>query len=262
MSRWGRRRTPRSPAWVSTGSRWDENSPAAPNHASSRHSPQTTAARQRPACPHPQVLTVPRPGGRLLLQTRRGVLVQDRFPDLVAAAEQLPEGLVLDGELVVWDTAAGRLSCQALQRRAAARGRTATAFAAKTPAFFIAFDALQIDGIELLALPYAECRRCLEILFAARALTTLWTLCPMTRAMVGLPVPDFLRLDQPLPQVGDRDDQKAETSLPQANNEGDAEARRGAGGGRRRPTLCGHAGGRRRPGRAGWCRRSPARSPR
>lgn len=29
----------------------------------------------------------------------------------------------------------------------------------KTPAFFIAFDALQIDGIELLALPYAQRRR-------------------------------------------------------------------------------------------------------
>ncbi|GHB83837.1 hypothetical protein GCM10010347_63420 [Streptomyces cirratus] len=43
------------------------------------------------------------------MQTRRGTLIQDRFPDLVAAG-QLPDGLVLDGELVVWDTAASRLS--------------------------------------------------------------------------------------------------------------------------------------------------------
>ncbi|MBT1190456.1 hypothetical protein HET69_42480, partial [Streptomyces sp. CJ_13] len=96
---------------------------------------------------------------------------------LVAAAEQLPEGLVLDGELVVWDTAAGRLSFEALQRRAAARGRTATALPGKSPAFFIAFDALEIDGIELLALPYMEWRRRLEVLFAARTLTAPWTLC-------------------------------------------------------------------------------------
>ncbi|MGW6883057.1 hypothetical protein ACWGEU_22630 [Streptomyces goshikiensis] len=50
---------------------------------------------------HRAILFTPTgPGGWLLLQTRRGSLVQDRFPDLVAAAEQLPDGLVLDGELV------------------------------------------------------------------------------------------------------------------------------------------------------------------
>ncbi|MFB6563008.1 hypothetical protein ACFCYH_29655 [Streptomyces sp. NPDC056400] len=93
---------------------------------------------------HRAILFTPAgPGGRLFLQTRRGSLVQDRFPDLVSAAGQLPDGLVLDGELVVWDTAVGRLSFEALQRRAAARGRTATVLAAQTPAFFIAFDCLR-----------------------------------------------------------------------------------------------------------------------
>ncbi|MFF4448816.1 hypothetical protein [Streptomyces sp. NPDC001502] len=54
----------------------------------------------------------------MLVPSCRGALVQDRWPDLVAAAEaQLPHGLVLDGELVVWDTEAGRLSFEALQRR-------------------------------------------------------------------------------------------------------------------------------------------------
>ncbi|MDK9496177.1 hypothetical protein QEZ40_000521 [Streptomyces katrae] len=74
---------------------------------------------------HRTILFTPAgPGGRVLLQTRRGSLVQDRWPDLVAAAEaQLPGSLVLDGELVVWDTEAGRLSFEGLQRRAAARAR-------------------------------------------------------------------------------------------------------------------------------------------
>ncbi|WP_240802094.1 hypothetical protein [Streptomyces sp. A1136] len=40
------------------------------------------------------------PGDRLLVQTPRRTLIQDRFPDLVTAARQLPDGLVLDGELV------------------------------------------------------------------------------------------------------------------------------------------------------------------
>ncbi|MGI5450636.1 hypothetical protein ACQEVM_33690 [Streptomyces sp. CA-243310] len=35
----------------------------------------------------------------------------------MAAAGQRPDGLVLDGELAVWDTGVGRLSFQTLQRR-------------------------------------------------------------------------------------------------------------------------------------------------
>ncbi|WP_240805735.1 hypothetical protein [Streptomyces sp. A1547] len=117
----------------------------------------------------------------MLVQTRRGSLVQDRFPDLVAAAEQqLPHGLVLDGELVVWDVEAGRLSFEALQRRAAARARGAAGLAARWPAYFVAFDVLQQGGQELLARPYAERRALLENLFTDHALTAPWTLCPQT----------------------------------------------------------------------------------
>ncbi|MCX5078768.1 ATP-dependent DNA ligase (plasmid) [Streptomyces sp. NBC_00513] len=119
-------------------------------------------------------------GGRVQLQTRRGSLIQDRFPDLVAAAEQLPDRLVLDGELVVWDAEAGQLSFEGLQRRAAAGSRTAPGLAASLPAYFVAFDVLMADGVTLLTLPYRERRRRLEVLFAARALTAPWTLCPMT----------------------------------------------------------------------------------
>ncbi len=116
-----------------------------------------------------------------MVQTRRGALVQDRWPDLVAAAEaRLPHGLVLDGELVVWDTEAGRLSFEALQRRVAARARGARALAARWPAYFVAFDLLQQDGQELLTPPYAERRALLEGLFSENALTAPWTLCPMT----------------------------------------------------------------------------------
>ncbi|MBT2453193.1 hypothetical protein J7F03_40535 [Streptomyces sp. ISL-43] len=118
-------------------------------------------------------------GGRLLLQTRRGSLIQDRFPDLVAAAAQLPEGLVLDGELVVWDAAAGRLSFEALQRRAAARGRTAASLAAKTPAFFISGVPSGSFGAR-------------EEVFGLLALVKGWVRC-CTRSCEDLPVsPGFL----------------------------------------------------------------------
>ncbi|MFJ9078142.1 hypothetical protein ACIRO3_23295 [Streptomyces sp. NPDC102278] len=93
---------------------------------------------------------------------------------MAAAEEQLPDGLVLDGELLVWDPEAGRLSFEALQRRAAAPAQ-----AARTPAYFVAFDILQAEGVELLALPYRERRRRMEVNFTARGLTAPWTLCPM-----------------------------------------------------------------------------------
>ncbi|MFE2547356.1 hypothetical protein ACFXGI_02155 [Streptomyces sp. NPDC059355] len=58
------------------------------------------------------------------IQIRRGSLVQDRFPDLVVAAlDQLPTSLVLDGELMVWDPEAGACGAAAL--------------AARTPASFV-----------------------------------------------------------------------------------------------------------------------------
>ncbi|WP_330262037.1 ATP-dependent DNA ligase [Streptomyces sp. NBC_00539] len=126
------------------------------------------------------VFTPAAPGGRVLLQTRRGSLVQGAFPDLVAAARQLPAGLVLDGELLVWDAEAGALSFEGLQRRTAARTRSAPGLAAKLPAFFVAFDVLQQNGQELLHLPYVERRARLEALFADHVLTAPWTLCPMT----------------------------------------------------------------------------------
>ncbi|WP_405533742.1 ATP-dependent DNA ligase (plasmid) [Streptomyces avidinii] len=125
------------------------------------------------------------PDDPVLLQTRRGSLIQDRFPDLIAAADKLPDGLVLDGELVAWDTKAGRLSFEGLQRRTAARGRRSTrALAASLPAFFIAFDVLQQDGSELINFSYRQRRLRLEALFAHHRLASPWTLCPMTTDLI------------------------------------------------------------------------------
>lgn len=126
------------------------------------------------------VFTAGGPGGRVLVQTRCGSLVQDRWPDLVAAADQLPHGLVLDGELLVWDAEAGRLSFEALQRRAAASARGAAGLTARWPAYFVAFDVLQQGGQELLHPPYKERRTLLEALFTDHALPAPWTLVPMT----------------------------------------------------------------------------------
>ncbi|MGW7452975.1 ATP-dependent DNA ligase, partial [Streptomyces sp. NPDC054787] len=74
----------------------------------------------------------------------------------------------------------GRLSFEALQRRAAARARGAAGLTARWPAYFVAFDVLQQDGQELLHRPYKERRALLESLFTDHALTAPWTLVSMT----------------------------------------------------------------------------------
>ncbi|MEU4356233.1 ATP-dependent DNA ligase [Streptomyces virginiae] len=79
---------------------------------------------------------------------------------MAAAEAQLPHGLVLDGELVVWDAEAGRLSFEVLQRRAATRACGAAGLAARWPAYFVAFDLLQQDGQELLTCPWASGAPC------------------------------------------------------------------------------------------------------
>ncbi|MFD3779460.1 ATP-dependent DNA ligase [Streptomyces sp. NPDC058612] len=74
----------------------------------------------------------------------------------------------------------GALSFEGLQRRAAARSRSAATLATRLPAYYVAFDVLQADGQELLHLPYRDRRARLQDLFANHALTAPWTLCPMT----------------------------------------------------------------------------------
>lgn len=100
-----------------------------------------------------------RPGGPFLLQSRKGPLIQDRFPDLVAAAAaQLPPGLVLDGELLVL-RGDGVMDFGALQRRAAAAApRTVQTLAKAFPAYVVAFDVLQVEGQPVLSMPFERCR--------------------------------------------------------------------------------------------------------
>ncbi|MEU9148327.1 hypothetical protein [Streptomyces sp. NPDC048349] len=67
--------------------------------------------------------------------------------------------------------------CSAAPRPAAA---VPPAWPRGGPAYFVAFDVLQQDGVQLLTRPYSQRRALLEDLFTTHALTAPWTLCPMT----------------------------------------------------------------------------------
>lgn len=98
--------------------------------------------------------------GRLV--SRRGTDLTGLFPDLTPVlSARLPSDLVLDGELVAWDTDAGRLDFNGLQARLTA-GRRLTAVANRRPAQFVAFDVLSAGGEDLRHRPLRERRVILE----------------------------------------------------------------------------------------------------
>src|SRR5690606_27853791 len=104
-----------------------------------------------------------RTGGTTLLQSRDLKPLNRYFPELEAALQALlPEGCVLDGEIVV--ARGGGLDFDALQQRIHPAASRVAKLAKETPARFVAFDLLAADGQSTMALPQAERRARLEAL--------------------------------------------------------------------------------------------------
>ncbi|MFI9587668.1 ATP-dependent DNA ligase [Streptomyces sp. NPDC052236] len=103
-------------------------------------------------------------GAKVLLQARSGRIVTAAFPDLADAARQLPDGTVLDGEVVVWTE--GRTDFAAVQKRAAATPGRAPALARRLPASYAAFDLLSEGGKDLRLSAYGKRRERLVALLS------------------------------------------------------------------------------------------------
>jgi bifunctional non-homologous end joining protein LigD len=98
----------------------------------------------------------------LRIAARRGADHTPRYPEFVAMAEAF-EGreVILDGEIVAFD-ASGRPSFQLLQRRMGLTTEgTIRIRAQETPATYVAFDLLWLDGESLCAEPYLKRRESL-----------------------------------------------------------------------------------------------------
>ncbi|MFD8593120.1 hypothetical protein ACFV1B_26815 [Streptomyces sp. NPDC059637] len=112
------------------------------------------------------------------MQSRNGSDLTPAFPDLAAAARDLPEAMVLGGECVV--VSDSRLDFSALQARARRRGVGARAAAVEHPAHLVVFDVLELAGRSLLAEPYRSRRETLVGLFEHGVLADRFSLCPAT----------------------------------------------------------------------------------
>lgn len=103
-----------------------------------------------------------RRSGGTLLWSRGEELLSGSFPELVQSALWLPEGSVLDGEIVVMEPGTDRpRGFRDLQRRLN-RKRPGPGLLRELPAMLIAWDLLEEGGVDLRARPLGERRARLE----------------------------------------------------------------------------------------------------
>jgi DNA ligase-1 len=105
--------------------------------------------------------------GQVWVWSRGEELVTERFPEVVALAQGLHDGTVLDGEIVVWkDDAPAPFNL--LQQRIGRKTLTKKVLA-DAPVGFIAYDLLEWHGTDLRERPQSERRALLEGVLAGAA---------------------------------------------------------------------------------------------
>jgi DNA ligase-1 len=103
--------------------------------------------------------------GERFIWSRGEELITERFPEVAAAASHLPDGVVLDGEILAWREGVVRPFAELQQRLG--RKQLTRAVLERVPVRFVAFDLLEEHGEDLRALPLRERRARLQSLLAA-----------------------------------------------------------------------------------------------
>lgn len=105
-----------------------------------------------------------RRAGESFLWSRGEELINGAFPELIAAAAALPEGSVLDGEILVWLPNAPQPAPFALLQRRLGRKAPGRKLLAECPAAFVAYDLLEQHGCDLRQQPLHQRRTALDAL--------------------------------------------------------------------------------------------------
>ncbi|WP_022703048.1 ATP-dependent DNA ligase [Pseudorhodobacter ferrugineus] len=103
--------------------------------------------------------------GAFALWSRGEELITDRFPEFDVLARALPQGCVLDGEVVVWGDSAP--APFALLQKRITRKTVPKKLLADAPARFLAYDLLELSGRDLREAPLATRRQALDTMIAA-----------------------------------------------------------------------------------------------
>lgn len=99
-------------------------------------------------------------GGQVWVWSRGEELVTERFPEVVALGAALPNGTVLDGEILVWKD--DRPAPFALLQQRIGRKTLTKKVLADAPVTFMAYDVLEWQGVDVRGMPQRERRSLLE----------------------------------------------------------------------------------------------------
>jgi ATP-dependent DNA ligase len=142
-----------------------------------------------------------RRAGQTFLWSRGEELVTDRYPELATAGGLLPEGTVLDGEILPWRDGAV-LPFGHLQRRIG-RKSLGKKILQEVPVVLMSFDLLEQDGADIRSQPLGIRRALLEQVVKADVTGKLQT-CPTTGKLQTCPTGRLLL--SPSIAVGSWDD--------------------------------------------------------
>jgi DNA ligase 1 len=110
-----------------------------------------------------------RRAGECFLWSRGEELITARFPEIAAAAHALPDGSVLDGEIVAWRDGTVRPFADLQQR--IGRKKLTPAILDEVPVHFLAYDLLEREGLDVRAVALRERRERLSRLLEGLAAT-------------------------------------------------------------------------------------------
>ncbi|MGX5817804.1 ATP-dependent DNA ligase [Chitinophaga lutea] len=114
-----------------------------------------------------------RRNGQLFIWSRGEELITDKFPELATLLPFLPDGAVLDGEILAWDAVHERpLPFQSLQTRIGRKNVTKKQLQ-EAPVIFYSYDLLEHDGEDIRERPLEERRRLLGTVVAQTAQPSL-----------------------------------------------------------------------------------------
>lgn len=111
--------------------------------------------------------------GRVFIWTRGEELVTERYPEVSESAMMIPDGTVMDGELLAWRDGQV-LPFGELQRRIG-RKKVGPKLLSEVPVSFLAFDVLEHEGADIRDRPLKERRSILDAMLSAFPAGTIRT---------------------------------------------------------------------------------------